>query len=188
MGLAIGQKQPPPWNSHDPFESFCADAEYNERATAHNFPVVFGVLRRVHDLFKRFEEAIEKENSEQLLVPRFLMVRVHSAFLAGVRLVMSGQVLESFPVSRSAVESAWYCLHIAKDPSPPSRATVWLNRNESETDKARCKSEFTTARVRKTHENLDAPTAKQFHEIYESLIDFRGTPQSIRNPQFIDED
>jgi len=65
---------------------------------------------------------------------------------------------------------------MAKDPQPPNRAKVWLHRNDDETSKSKCKSEFTVANVRSTHESLDSVTAKQLHELYETMIDFGAHP------------
>lgn len=177
-GDLMTEKKPPEWGN-DPLSVFFKDAEYNDRVTALNFPAIYDLLGRVHALFKRFEEAIEKDNREEFLVPRFLMVRSHSSFLAGIRLAMSGQVSEALPVLRSGVECTWYALHIAKDPKGTERAEIWLRRNEDDAAKSRCKSEFTVAKVRQTHETLDANTAKDLHGIYENLIDFGAHPNQF---------
>jgi hypothetical protein len=92
---------------------------------------------------------------------------------------MSGQVSEAFPVLRSAIESTWYALHIAKDPKGTERSEIWLRRNENEGAKTKCKSEFTVAKVKQTHEALDANTAKELHGIYENLIDFGAHPNQF---------
>ena len=139
------EKKPPQWDN-DPLSGFFKDAEYNDRVTALNFPKVFHWLGRVHFLLKRFEEAIAKANREEYLVARFLVVRSHSSFLAAIRLAMSGQVSEAFPVLRSAIESTWYALHIAKDPKGTERSEIWLRRNENEVAKAKCKSELPSRR------------------------------------------
>src|SRR5258706_350528 len=157
----MADKPPPPWDRLDPLSSFFADAGYNERVSALNLAPVFKVLQRVHVLFGRVEAGIEKDNLEELLLPRFLMVRTHSSFLAGIRLAMSGQVSESYAVLRAGVEQTWYSLHIAKDPNPPERAKIWLNRNESEKEKLRCKAGFSVARGRTTHETIDFNAAKR---------------------------
>lgn len=172
------EKKPPEWGN-DQLSVFFKDAEYNNRVTALNLPSVYELLQRVHILFKQFEEVIEKDNREEFLVPRFLMVRTHSSFLAGLRLAMSGQVSEAFPVLRSAVECTWYSLHIAKDPNGTERAEMWLRRNEDAVSKSRCKSEFTVAKLRQTHDALDPNTAKDLHEIYEDLIDFGAHPNQF---------
>ena len=165
------EKKPPEWDN-DPLSAFFKDAAYNERVTALNLPAVYDLLVRVHALFRLLEEVIEKNNQEELLIPRFLLVRAHSSFLAAIRLAMSGQMTDAFPVLRSAIESTWYALHIAKDPRRIERCEIWLRRDEGDAAKSRCKSEFTIANVKHTHYSLDAKTAKELHGIYEDLIDF----------------
>lgn len=142
------EKKPPEWGN-DPLSVFFKHAEYNDRVTALNCPKVYDLLGRVHALFKRFEEAIEKDNRQEFLVARFLMVRSYSSFLGALRLAMSGQVPEAHSVLRSGVECAWYALHIAKDPKGTERCEIWLRRNEDEAAKSRCKSEFTVAKCGK---------------------------------------
>lgn len=168
-------QQLPPWGD-DPLSSFFKDAEYNDRASALNLPAFFALLQRVDAAFRRGNAAIEKDNREELLVPRFLLVRTHSSFLAATRLAMSGQLSESYAILRVALEQAWYALHIGKDPQPPKRSTVWLCRHDDEASKARCKSEFAVQNIRSTHEALDPATAKLLHQLYEMTIDFGGHP------------
>lgn len=169
------EKNPPEWET-DSLSAFLKEAEYNGRVTALKFPPVFDLLKRVHMTLKQFEEAIEKDNRQEYLVARFLAVRSHSSFLAAIRLAMSGQVSEAFPILRSAIESTWYALHIAKDPKPPERSEIWLRRDENTAAKAKCKSEFAVWKVKQTHETLDPNTAKELHGIYEKLIDFGAHP------------
>ena len=172
------EKKLPDWNN-DPLSAFFRDAEYNDRAIALNFPEVYDLLGQVHALFQKSEEVTKTDNRGELLVPRFLMVRSHSSFLAGIRLVMSGQVPESFPVLRSAVESAWYALHIAKDPGGTERYNIWQLRNENDEAKERCKKEFRVKRVRETHEEQDADAARELHKVYETLIDSGAHPNQL---------
>ncbi len=86
---------------------------------------------------------------------------------------MSGQLPESYAVLRNGIEQAWYALHIAQN---PPAAEIWLRRNDSDNDKKSCKSEFTIANVRSTHERLDAATSKDMNQIYETLIDYGAHP------------
>ena len=167
-------KKPPDWDN-DPLSLFFKDAEYNERANAFNFPKTYELLGQVHALFQKFEEVIEKDNRDELLVPRILMVRVHSSFLAGIRLAMSGQASESFPILRFVVEYAWYALHIAKDPGT-KRSKIWLRRDDDAEAQKRCTLEFRVKKVQRTHEALDAATAKEFHGVYKDLISFGAHP------------
>lgn len=172
------EKQPPQWGD-DPLSRFFSDAEYNGRAGAVNYAPIYALLQHVDATFRRVEEAIEKDDRDDLLLSRFLIGRIHSAFLGAVRLAMSGQASESFPVLRAAIEQAWYALHIAKDSKAPERAKIWLSRNDDNSSKAKCKSEFTVAKVRATHEGLDAATAKELQNTYENLIDFGAHPNPM---------
>lgn len=174
----MAEQSLPAWEK-DPLSTFLFEAEFNTRVTALNCAPLYDLMRSLDGLFRKVEGAIENDNREALLVSRFLIVRTHSSFLAGIRLAMSGQVFESCPVLRSAVEQAWYALHIAKDPTPPTRAEAWLNRNIGDIEKGHCKSEFTVAAVKGTHEKIDPRTAQTLHEIYERLIDFGARPNQF---------
>ena len=172
------EKRPPDWDN-DPLSVFFRDTEPNVRVTALKFPKVYELLGQVHSLFQKYEEAIKNDHWSELVVARFLMVRSHSSFLAGIRLVMSGQVPESFPVLRSVVESAWYALHMAKDPGGTKRYEIWQLRDENDEAKKRCRNEFTVARVRQTHEEQEAAGARELHKVYETLIDFGAHPNQL---------
>lgn len=172
------EAQAPPWDD-DPLSTFFKTAEYNDRVSALNLSTVYALLKRVHAAFGRVEAAVEKDNRQDLLIPRFFVVRAHSSFLAAIRLGMGGQLSESYAVLRAAIEQAWYALHIAKDPQPPGRSTVWLCRNDDEAAKAKCKTEFTVRNVRSTHESLDPATARQLHDLYETMIDFGAHPNQM---------
>ena len=172
------EKKPPDWDN-DPLSAFFRDAEYNNRVIALRFQDVYELLGQAHALFQQSEEVTRKADGIERFFARVLMVRSHSSFLAGIRLAMSGQVSESFPVLRSLVESTWYALHIAKDPRGTERSKIWMSRNEDDKAKERCKSEFTVKKVLQTHQALDAATAKEFHKIYEDLIDFGAHPNQL---------
>jgi hypothetical protein len=89
---------------------------------------------------------------------------------------MSGQGFEAQPVLRVAIEQAWYALHVAKDPAPPSRARLWWDRGGSPQTTQACKDEFTAGNVRRTHEGLDTRTASAMKHLYDGAIDFGAHP------------
>ena len=167
--------QPPGWDG-DSLSKYFRDAEYNERVTAINYPEVFRLLRFVQASFELVEEAIESARGPARPLPQFLLVRAHSAFLASVRLAMSGQSFEAQVVLRSGIESAWYALHMATDPVPGARAEVWLRRNDDDEATTMCRNEFTVAKVRASHEAVDPQGATDLQWLYETLIDFGAHP------------
>ena len=101
----MSEQKPPPWGD-DPLSTLFSQADYNERVSVFNLPPIYALLQRLHAAFQRVEETVEKDNREEFLVTRFLMIRTHSSFLAAIRLAMSGQLSESYPVLRAAIEQA----------------------------------------------------------------------------------
>jgi hypothetical protein len=168
----------PPWGQ-DQLSTFFQTAEDNDRVTSLKLSSIYSLLQRVDVAFRHVEVAIEKDTRQEILVPRFLIVRTHSSFLASIRLAMSGQLPESYPVLRAGIEQAWYALYIAKDPCPHERVTVWLRRNEDQTSRSKCKNEFRVQNVLSTHESFDSVTVKQLHELYEKMIDYGAHPNEM---------
>ena len=142
------------------------------------------VLRRAHGLLMRIGEILEKDPADPNFgAPRLLVLRSHSAVLGATRLAMSGEAFEAQIVLRTAIEQAWYALHIAKDSAPPARANIWWDRNVSPQALQACKDEFTAGNVRRTHEALDAATAAAMHRLYEGAIDFGAHPNQAASPR-----
>jgi hypothetical protein len=181
----MSERQPPPWPD-DPLSAYFNMAEYNDRAGSLNYPTVYELLQKTNAALELAHSAVERDGKQELLIPRFLIVRVRSAFLAACRLALSGQIVEAHAVLRVAIEEAWYALHIGmqpplaaptKDaPDPKPRWEIWLRRNEDQSSKERCKREFTVKNVRTTHEERDSEAAKALHGLYETLIDFGAHP------------
>lgn len=166
---------PPSWEG-DPLSTFLSDAQRNERVSALKMPDVYALLQRVHGVFQQVGTITEKEHTASLLPTRFLMARAHAAWLAAARLGMSGQVVEAYPVLRAVIEDSWYALHLAKDPNSPTRAKIWLLRNDDAVAKTRCKNEFAVANVRATHAALDPTAAAVLQALYDWTIELGGHP------------
>jgi hypothetical protein len=158
---------------------FFKDADYNARVTAANYPGVFESLQRVHSAFRLAAEIVEKDSSGTRLVPRFLLIRTHSSYLAAIRAGMSGQIGEAYVLIRAAIEQSWYALHMATGEDAERRTDIWLRRNESDAATASCKSEFTIRNVRSTHEGLDPVAAAEMKDLYEKLIDYGAHPNQM---------
>jgi hypothetical protein len=165
----------PPWPD-DPLSSFLADAQRNERVSAHNMADVYDVIQRVDVTFRRVSEITEHDHDPNLVPVRFLMVRAHGAWRAAIRMGLSTETVEAAPLTRVVIENAWYAVHIAKDPNPTTRAEIWLRRDDSVTAERQCATEFSIANVRKTHASLDAVTEDAAHKAYKGTITFGGHP------------
>jgi hypothetical protein len=167
--------EPPNWGT-DSFSSLFATAEYNCRASAANLRPIFSLLGKMDSAFRRMTDAIEKDNKIDLLVPRFLLTRTHSAYFAACRLAMSGQHFESYPVIRAGIEQAWYALHISRN---ADHVETWLRRNDGVPETKKCKSQFKITNVVATHRSLDLHTARDFHMLYEMTIDYGAHPNQL---------
>jgi hypothetical protein len=174
----MDKPEPPAWGN-DRLSMFFRDADYNARVTAANYPQVFESLKRADSALHLARETLEKDSGWVRLVPRFLLVRVHSSILAAVRAGMSGQVGEAFVLLRSGIEQSWYALHMATGPEAERRTDIWLKRNEGAAETAACRTEFTVKNVRSTHEGLDPVTAAQLQQLYEKLIDYGAHPNQM---------
>ena len=175
MGWLMTDPVLPGWEG-DPLSTFLSDAQRNERVSALKMPDVYALLQRVHRVFQQVATITEKEHTASLLPTRFLMARAHAAWLAAIRQGLSGQTVDAYPLIREVVEASWYALHLAKDPDPPRRVEIWLRRNDDESAKARCKTEFSVLKVRATHSALDPATAAVLQTLYDQTIELGGHP------------
>ena len=165
----------PPWGNDWLSERF-KEAQDNERASARNLPGHYDLLKRLHEFYKDIQEALEKDPQHpELDYSRALIVRTHGSLFAALRVVMGGQVLESYPLLRGAIERAWYALHMADD---PRRIPIWRDRHTNPPQSvSKCRNEFSAKNIyEKTHKKLDPTTADELWEIYELLIDYGGHP------------
>src|SRR6266481_3420516 len=100
----------PPWEGDD-LSALLSSAQRNERISALKMPDVYALLRRVNAAFVQVAAITEKEHNSALLPTRFLMARARGAWLAAVRLGLSGQIVEANLVLRAVIEDAWYAVH-----------------------------------------------------------------------------
>lgn len=167
----------PPW-PEDRFSEALGTAEYNTRVWALNLPDIYALLRKIDRTFELARLAVERDDREELVIPRLLLVQAYSGFLAAARLALGGQLLETRVLLRALIEQAWYALHIARDPAAPVRSEIWLRRDEGGSALGRCKSEFQIGKVRATHQAIDPSTERELHDLYEHTIYFGAHPNA----------
>jgi len=165
----------PPWGK-DSLSKVLKSAEYNTLISTKNYGKIYGLLVSTYELLLDAERAIKYRVHPNDIFPAFLFLKVHSSFLASIRTILSGQAVEAHPIMRLMIEQAWYGLYIKLDPKPPKRRKIWLNRNDSEAGKKRCRREFTIANVRKAHKAVDPEVSAQLGELYEHTIDYGAHP------------
>ncbi len=105
-------------------------------------------------------------------VPVLLMMNSHAAFLAAVRIALSGQSPPAFMVLRGCLESALYAL-IAKQSE--ANVEIWLEREKRTKE---CRNLYTAAVAIKILEK-DSNLQDSVRYAYDSLIDHGAHPNKI---------
>lgn len=95
------------------------------------------ILLRINSLF----ESLRKNpvNEEDKLIINHFLYRSHSAFLAGVRLAMSCELVEANMVLRGVLENSLYGFYLHNN---PELAVTWLNRQQNDESKEKAKETF----------------------------------------------
>lgn len=131
-------------------------------------------LNRVYDFYAR-ELFIEGNG---LKAPAsFLCMNAFMLWLASLRMALTGHASATFPLFRTALESACYAYLVQKD---EVKESVWLARNNSEKDMVACRGTFTSAarEVTKAINAVQAGSGDIVLEMYESAIDFGAHPNT----------
>jgi hypothetical protein len=162
-------KVPPYW-SDDPLSAFMTDAFKNSLASFVRRQGEYQVLLRIH---RCFAKACDNLSNPPNFLAAVLIVRSHAAYLAAVRLAMSGQLPETFPLLRTTLEYAFYALHIDND---PESGVIWLQRHETTESLKAIKKTFQHVAVMGTLKSADAQLHATLEMLYERTIDFGGHP------------
>lgn len=162
-------KVPPGWGD-DPLSKFIQGTTDNTYATFHNLKEWYN---RLSDINASFGDATQNMDRAQDWFASFFLFRTHSAYLAGIRLALSGQVPEAYMVLRGALECALYGLYVARKPSV---SEIWLRRDEDEVSRRKVRKEFKVANVFQVLELEDQKLRKIAGNLYERTIDYGGHP------------
>jgi hypothetical protein len=162
-------KVPPGWGD-DPLSKFIQGTTDNTYATFHNLKEWYN---RLSDINASFGDATQNMDRAQDWFASFFLFRAHSAYLAGIRLALSGQVPEAYMVLRGALECALYGLYVARKPSV---SEIWLRRDEDEASRRKVRKEFKVANVFQVLELEDQKLHKIAGNLYERTIDYGGHP------------
>lgn len=160
---------PPEWGD-DPLSKFIQETTDNTYATFHNLKEWYKRLRDIHIAFNLIAQNMNRTRD---LLPPFFLVRSHSAYLAGTRLALSGQIPEAFMVLRGSLECALYGLYVFDNPSV---GEVWLRRDEDEAAKKKVREEFKIINLFPVLESKETKLRKIAGDLYERTIDYGGHP------------
>jgi hypothetical protein len=162
-------KAPPGWGD-DPLSKFIQGTIENTYATFHNLKEWYNRLSDIHQAFSKVAENMDRTPD---FLAFFFLVRSHSAYLAGVRLALSGQVPEAYMALRGSLECALYGLYVARK---KISSEVWLRRDEDDAAKKKVKQEFKVLNLFEVLESENHKLLKITRLLYERTIDYGGHP------------
>lgn len=167
--MCSDSKVPPPWEKSD-LTIFFDWTKYNQLVTYHNAIGAFNIVQEVDAVFKDLADNLNN-------IPKYetalFIFRAHSTFRAGIGLVMSGQVFESYPVFRSCIENALYGLYINQN---EGSFDIWMNRHNNEESLKKVRSTFSYGNLKKFLEKWNKSIFDVATVLYERTIDFGGHP------------
>jgi hypothetical protein len=170
--MKVEQKDPlpPPCWTDDDLTDFIQMTVENTYATFHNNKREFEIIRNID---KFYGTIIDHLLNPKDFLASMLLLRSHSAYRGACRMSLSGQVVETFVLLRSCIESSLYALHINRNPSAGEK---WIKRHENEKTLKDAKNEFRYSNVINTLQLVDPSIFKTTKLLYERTIDFGGHP------------
>jgi hypothetical protein len=157
--------------------SFFNAARTNQRVNSENFPDWTSIIERIDSCFVRAGQSL---HDPKPLMSAVLLNRCQYAFKTASGLALAGQVVEVFPILRSVLEYAGYCLLLHESPELES---VFVLRHMSPKEKKKQKEAFNIGAVKVAVRRRNTDLADVFVENYERSIDFGAHPNSARGVQ-----
>lgn len=164
------KKTSPPGWGEDPLSAFIDNAQHNIYASFLNLKPQYNLLKNIHQVF---DTAVHNVDRSPDWFAAFFLFRSHSAFLEGVRLVLSGAIPESYMVLRGCLENAFYGFYLNGD---HQRQETWLRRHDDEKSKTTVRKEFSIRNVLDFLKSKDESLYKVSNELYERSIDLGAHP------------
>lgn len=159
----------PGW-ADDSLSKFINISEYNTRATFSNYKTLYGSLLLADEIFLKLSRNLN--NSENWPLFPFL-VRSHSSFLGAVRMGMSCQLVEVYPLQRVALEQALYGFYLHRK---PELRETWLRRHNDEASKKLVRDTFKIGTLKQELHRFSNAIHNRFEKYYEDAIDWGAHP------------
>lgn len=121
----------------------------------------------------------DRENNQTV---SSLMANSHNFFRASAGLIFAGNPAPVYCLLRTAIESAIYAAMIS---SRFDLEVIWINRNVSETGKAKCRNEFTTTKSFEFLRSVNPDLTRDCKLLYETYIDYGAHPNILGTFTFI---
>ena len=162
------------------FDDYVAFGDANTAAFLKSDHPLVSALREFHDFFPRTLWVGEVEMSPH---QSFLSMNAFMLYTSAVRVALSGHVAATFPLFRTALESACYAYLMGED---DSLEAIWSNRHDSLQAEKICRGKFTAA-VKVAAASIEQSGSAQpgiekwINDCYQGAIDFGAHP----NPRSI---
>jgi len=161
-------KAPNGWGS-DALTDFLTHFRGNQFATFANKGQAMADLVRIDAQYVKLAGTI----NPRPYYPMQFLLRAHSAYRAGMAVVMGGQQYEAQALLRLCLEHAAYGFYIGSD---KNRCERWLRRGDSDANRKAVKDEFQIGKI-KAHIRAQAATIEAtFDHLYNRLIDLGAHP------------
>jgi hypothetical protein len=151
-------------------QSFFDAVRTNQRANSKIFPDWTSIIERIDRCFVRAGQSL---HDPKPLMSGLLLDRCPYAFKTASGMALAGQVVEVFPILRSVLEYAGYCLLLCKT---PELQRVFIFRHASDAEMKAQKRAFTIKAVREVVTRHDARLAVLYADLYQRTIDFGAHP------------
>lgn len=131
------------------------------------------MYKKVSDIDNTFKVIIDNLNNNPDFFIWYFLCRVHGSYRAAIRLALSGQVSETYPLLRVSLENALYGFYMAV--YPKSQET-WLRRHDDESYLGKVKDEFKISKLWPCLKLADPKTHDIAKILYKETIDWGGHP------------
>ncbi len=166
----VRQPDPPKGWGQDDLTDYWVAAQQNRWATFANHTKAFQRLIAVDRLFLTFAEGWN--DPDDMDTPA-LAFRAHAAFRAAAQNATAGQVGDTFPTIRAAIEMAAYAVYLTFNPEAKK---IWLHRSENEAARKAARRVFSHAKIERHIRGVDGWLAAFYSDLYEFSIDHGAHP------------
>jgi hypothetical protein len=154
----------------DKLGQFNTQSYTNSLATYRKYPNFWRLVSRINTAQ---EELLGQLFNATPVLSAFLIHRAHSAYLGAVRLTVSTQVLDAYPLMRSGLEYGLYAVYFKEN---PKLGEVWQKRHESKDARKKVRNELKIGKLIAHLKNKDRRLKATVEMLYGSTIDFGGHP------------
>jgi len=143
---------------------------------------------QLNDIFTELSSRkFDSSDAKDEVMPHFIL-RSRAAYLAGVRLAISGQSVEAYPILRLCLEFSLYAYFIFVDKNSvevdhdsekikvPERFMIWLDRRKDAESKRLFLKTFTMGNLKGAISEVDKKLGDIVGNLYDNLIDFGAHP------------